>query len=241
MDRVPLLAEIISQTCIDENLQTHDFDQLCNRLKKTFPKTVVDYYAADFTLNGKKACWLILSPGTEEDPVKTKIERITNDPKFKKLLELYGYVVSKVELSGIEPALLLEPIETESESVMEYIQNKCQSRVYHTCQRVLKKDNGEEVYTAESILRNGLRCRTPEYRYYPKRIYAWAIPSWKATLKNIVAASKEMGFDGDLSIFEINLDGQNIQWYEDTAVDSDYGKAVFTQTNIPPSLITKIN
>ena len=169
---------------ITENLQTHSFMDLCNKLKEIFPEITKywtvgekEHFNFHFFGDGRRACYLVISGGTKEYPFTQRVQRVKSDPRFKDIVAFYGYRVSSEREYGNSYVFTLEPNLTRSAT--EYIQEVCKLQVFHTCPKEIIRTNRNKeshiVDTAESILKNGLRCRTgvekdQRYRDFPKRI-----------------------------------------------------------------------
>ena len=85
---------------------------------------------------------------------------LTENEKFKNLIEFFNYFVSEI----IDNRIFVEPVYSEDKS--KYVFIDCKGICYHitTQERV------------EKIMRTGLRIKRSYYRKFPSRIYLYATP-----------------------------------------------------------------
>lgn len=148
--------------------------------------------------------------------------------KLKSLIEFYGYFITNTYIRLTKFVIFVEPFNPQEMS--DYLYDKCHGVCYHICNKK----------STESILKNGLRCKQAEYRYFPKRIYLYC------TDKNIKKDDefKQLFYEltkhdcyKNYDILRINLNHFDFSIYKDPYMK--YKGAVFTYNNIPASLITK--
>lgn len=213
---------------VNENLKSHNAEKLQKKIKEYFPEYHFDFYS---TLEKKslknrydKKSFLI---GLDE---YTQLNKLKKDQKFISLLQFYNYYITKEFYDSI----VVSPL--YSENVTEQV--KKNKHLYH-----FTTGNNEE-----SILKNGLRSKNGEYRYFPKRVYLYSTNK-NITVKN-ASDDKDIEefvkkildeFDIDeygITIFEIDKDKlNNIEFYTDDYMDEK--ESVFIYSNIPAEAITK--
>ena len=213
---------------VNENLKSHDAKQLQKKIKEYFPSYKFDFYSTleKKSLKNKydKKSFLI---GLEDYAEMNKIKK---DEKFISLLQFYNYYITK----EFYDSFVVSPL--YSENVTEQV--KKNKHLYH-----FTTGNNKE-----SILKNGLRSKNGEYRYFPKRVYLYSTDK-NITPKNInddkdieEFVKKILNkFDIDeygVTIFEIDKEKlSNIDFYTDDYMDEK--ESVFIYSNIPAEAITK--
>lgn len=153
------------------------------------------------------------------------------DEKFLRILDFYGYYVTEWH----DGYIIIEP--KYSDNVTKQLLDN-HGICYHFT------DNK----SAESILKNGLRCREGlTYRDFPARIYLYIAktigsrgklyPEIADFVKKVVNRIKLRTYG--LAVLKIDLNNANVEVYKDTLMTDD--GACFTYNNIPPKYITKLN
>lgn len=156
---------------------------------------------------------------------------LQTDEKFLRVLDFYGYYVTEWH----DDYITIEP--KYSDNVTKQLLDN-HGICYHFT------DNK----SAESILKNGLRCREGlTYRDFPARIYLYIAktigsqgklyPEIAKFAKRIVNVVKLRVYG--LAVLKIDLNNANVDVYKDTLMPD--GGACFTYHNIPPEYITKLN
>jgi len=213
---------------VNENLKSHDANKLQRKIKEYFPDYKFDFYSVldKKSLKNKydKKSFLI-----DLDDYSS-MNKIKKDEKFISLLQFYNYYITK-EFYG---SLVVSPL--YSEKVNDQVKEN--KYLYH-----FTTGNNEE-----SILKNGLRSKSGDYRYFPKRVYLYSTNK-NITPKNI-NDDKEIekfikkilnDFDIDeygVTIFEIDKDKlNNINFYTDDYMEEK--ESVFIYSNIPAEAIIK--
>ena len=213
---------------VTENLKSHDAEQLQKKIKEYFPNYKFDFYS---TLSKKSLknkydnkSFMI---GLEDYGQMNKIKK---DSKFISLLQFYNYYITK----EFYDSFVVSPLYPENVTGQV---NK-EKHLYH-----FTTGNNEE-----SILKNGLRSKNGDYRYFPKRVYLYSTDK-SITPKNInddtnieIFVKKILNeFDIDeygVTIFEIDKEKlNNIDFYADDYMDEK--ESVFIYSNIPAEAITK--
>ena len=200
---------------IFETITSHNTIDLKASIKKYFNhdiKSVRNYSGS----HGKHSITLDTKSGkTAKD--------LMNDEDFKNMLNFHGYYISDNIIDNI---LFIEP------TYAQKVKLKRNEQLYHFT----------ETNNLESIMTNGLRCKSSRYRVFPKRIYLYKIN--ENILQNngeLTDAAREFAntvcneFE-DRCILKIDLSQTNIPLYEDTAIKEK--NAVYTYNNIPASCIT---
>jgi len=213
---------------VNENLKTHNANQLQKKIKEYFPDYKFDFYS---TLSKKSLknkydnkSFMI---GLEDYGQMNKIKK---DNKFISLLQFYNYYITK----EFYDSFVVSPLYPENVNGQV---NK-EKYLYH-----FTTGNNEE-----SILKNGLRSKNGDYRYFPKRVYLYSTDK-NITPKNInddknveIFIKKILNeFDIDeygVTIFEIDKEKlNNIDFYADDYMDEK--ESVFIYSNIPAEAIRK--
>lgn len=195
-----------------EALNSHDVEKLKSKLFQEFNDEYKiefeDYDNGSFTIKVNKSNYIYLS----------------NDKKFKKILEFYGYYLSNVDFKT--KSLFIEPTYSKIVDLNEF-HNIC----YHF------------TYTknVDSILKNGLRCKKAKYRNFPERIFLYKtneriFNNGKLTDKVKEFCDKILNSNDNISVLKIDFNHvHNIPIYKDTAMKEE--EAIFTYHNIPAELI----
>lgn len=195
-----------------EALNSHDVEKLKSKLFKEFN----DKYELEFEDYDSGSFSMKVN--------KSNCIYLSNDKILKKILEFYGYYLSHVDFKT--RSLFIEPAYSKTVDLNEY-HNIC----YHF------------TYTknVNSILKNGLRCKSAIYRNYPERIFLYKtneriFDNGKLTDKVQKFCDKILGRKDNISVLKIDFNHvHNIPIYKDTAMKED--EAVFTYHNIPAELI----
>ena len=213
---------------VTENLKSHDAEQLQKKIKEYFPDYKFDFYS---TLSKKSLknkydnkSFMI---GLEDYGQMNKIKK---DNKFISLLQFYNYYITK----EFYDSFVVSPLYPENVTGQV---NK-EKHLYH-----FTTGNNEE-----SILKNGLRSKNGDYRYFPKRVYLYSTdknitPKNINDDKNVEIFVKKILNDFDIdeygvTIFEIDKEKlNNIDFYTDDYMDEK--ESVFIYSNIPAEAITK--
>ena len=213
---------------VNENLKTHNANQLQKKIKEYFPDYKFDFYSTleKNSLKNKydKKSFLI------ELEDYTQMNKIKKDERFISLLQFYNYYITK----EFYDSLVVSPL--YSENVTDEV--KKAKHLYH-----FTTGNNEE-----SILKNGLRSKNGDYRYFPKRVYLYSTdknitPKNINDDKNIEIFVKKILNDFDIdeygvTIFEIDKEKlNNIDFYSDDYMNEK--ESVFIYSNIPAEAITK--
>ena len=204
-----------------DNLNTHDAEKLKSKI---YDITKVEFEDYSF---GKIKSFSIFCASKEE------AIKLTENEKFKNLIEFFNYFVSEIQ----DNRIFIEP--TYSEDKSKYVFIDCKGICYHitTNER------------AEKIMKTGLRMKRSYYREFPSRIYLYATP--KLSLlndKNIkdfvykIVNKLKAEREGGIAVIRVDLNkcyNDVMRFYKDTSMKED--EAVFTYNNIPPKCLTKRN
>lgn len=204
-----------SRDYILENLNTHDQNLLIKKLEKIKYFNKVEF--------------------EQKQVIKLVCNKKADEQELNNVLDFYGYYISLKQYDLETDRYFYFICPKYSKNYTDFIFDQCKGVCYHICQT---KD-------VESILKNGLRCRSAKYRYFPKRIYVIALPvkeisKLNTTLKSIV---EEIGIDNTskYSVLRIDLGsngnshGSGPDFYQDDAMENE--NTFFTYTNIPPQYI----
>lgn len=211
----------LEEDYILDNLNTHDAEKLKSKISDITKVEFEDYSS------GKIKSFSVLCASRKE------AISLTENEKFKNLIEFFNYFVSEIE----DNRIFIEPVYSEDRT--KYIFNNCKGICYHitTNER------------AEKIMRTGLRIKRSYYRKFPSRIYLYAIPKLSLVndmhikdfvykIINKLRAKRE----GGIAIIRVNLNkcyNDVMRFYKDTSMKED--EAVFTYSNIPPECLSKLN
>ena len=218
-----------AQEFFDYSLPTNVFKDICN--KKFFSYS----YENLLTHDVNKLCNKLKKEFPNIEIIvkeNQSLEIIQNtfkiNDKLKSLLNFYGYFITNTYIRLGKFVIFVEPFIPKE--MTDYLYNECYGVCYHICNKK----------STESILKNGLRCKQAEYRYFPKRIYLYC------TNKNIKKDDefKQLFYEltkhdcyKNYDVLKINLNHFNCLLYKDPYMK--YKGAVFTYNNIPASLISK--
>lgn len=204
-----------------ENLQSHDINLLCKKIWELFGK---DCPTLEFLpMNHKDSSFQIVS-----------YEELDVD-KLKNILEFFGYYITTSGEDDGEYYHIVSP--TYPTNANDLVYNKNHGKLYHF-------SSGE---FAKEIEKKGLRCKTSDYRYFPKRIYAYASDKDLEKTSDIYnkcakVIDSEKAKEYGIYIYRIDLNNKKIKhinFYEDDVMDFD--DAVFTYNNIPAECITLVD
>ena len=209
---------------VTENLKSHNAEQLQKKIKEYFPSYKFDFYS---TLEKKSLknkydnkSFLI---GLE---TYSDMNKIKKDEKFISLLQFYNYYITKEFYDSFVVCPLY------SENVTKEVNKR--KNLYHFTTGNFEK----------SILENGLRSKSGEYRYFPKRIYLYSTDKdiAKDNLPKEFIDKILNEFDKDeygVTILKIDKDKlNNVDFYTDDYMSEK--ESVFIYANIPADYITKI-
>ena len=211
----------LEEDYILDNLNTHDAEKLKSKI---YDITKVEF--EDYSFGSIKSFSVLCV--SKEDAIN-----LTENEKFKNLIEFFNYFVSEIK----DNRIFIEPIYSEDKS--KYVFIDCEGICYHiTTQK-----------RAEKIMRTGLRIKRSSYRDFPSRIYLYATPKLSLLKdKNIkdfahkIVNKLKAKREGGIAIIRVNLNkcyNDVMIFYKDTSMKED--EAVFTYNNIPPECLTKLN
>ena len=209
-----------------ENLKTHDINLLRKKIKEKFGN---DHPTLEFVDFNDKNCSVAIVSQTKLD-----------DDMLKNLLDFFGYYISSYktgELDGIQyHYYAICP--TYASDANDLVYKKNHGKLYHFSTGV----------NAKEIERTGLRCKSGEYRFFPKRIYAFSsceniesIPNFYDKMLSVVnpLEAKKYG----VYVYRIDMNksdvGKCINFYTDDMMEDK--DAVYTYSNIPPECITLVD
>jgi len=211
---------------INENLKSHDYHKLQHELLSVYGNEIKSFEDGTKKDANIKSFDILVNGDFK---MARKIAKIlSEEQQFKNMLNFYNYYISSVGNGRI----FVEPSYTKIKN--DYIYNKCNCILWHLT------DN-EHV---KSILRNGLKARTANYRNYPSRIYVFATDTNNNDIRNnpneVTEFIDELGIHDNLEEFtllkiDLSKTQHNIDFYEDTAMQSTH--VFYTYTNIPPQFI----
>lgn len=237
-----------------ETLNSHDFSKISKKLQEFLGSSLISIEKNndDETIDSFE---IILKYDDE-------LANIIKGKKFLSIIEFYGYYISGIYgenglgdisifkldkihnlkdyiLTVDKQAAIILTIEPKYSKNADVILNKSHNICYHFT------DNK----SAESILKNGLRCKSGSYREYPERIYLYCDlyvtdknMHLRTDIKNMVdiICDHNMIRKYGLAVLKIDLNHIGVSVYRDTMMIDD-NKSVFTYTNIPADSITKID
>lgn len=161
--------------------------------------------------------------------VRTKdAAKLVEDEQFVNIINFYGYYISDNTMKNV---IFIEPTYAHRVKISK------NTKVYHFTQL----DN------VDSILKNGLRCKTSAYRYFPKRIYLYTTnkPIFSDYEKHLyydvkyfidtVVRNSEEGY----AILKIDVNNYTLPIYHDDAMQDK--NATYTYHNIPAEYIKLIH
>lgn len=204
-----------------DNLNTHDAEKLKSKILDVANVEFEDYSS------GNLKSFSVLCASKEE------AISLTENEKFKNLIEFFNYFVSEV----IDNRIFVEPVYSEDKS--KYVFTDCKGICYHITTQE----------RAEKIMRTGLRIKRSYYRKFPARIYLYATPKLSLVndenikdfaykIVNKLKAERE----GGIAIIRVNLNkcfNDVMRFYKDTSMKEN--EAVFTYNSIPPECLTQLN
>ena len=208
-----------------ENLKTHDINILRKKIKEKFGEEhpTLEF----FDMNDKECSLAIIS--------QTKLD----EDMLKNLLEFFGYYISsyKTDILDGQQYHYYAIGSTYASDANDLVHNKNHGKLYHFSTGV----------NAKEIERTGLRCKSSNYRFFPKRIYAYSscekidnIPDIYEKINSVVNPidAKKYG----IYVYRIDLTksdiGKSINFYTDDMMEDN--DAVYTYSNIPPECITLV-
>lgn len=200
-----------------ESLTTHDVNLLKKKLKGEFK------IEAEFVNDKNESLKIVCT------------NNLSDDNKFKSMIEVFGFYISKIEKQGELFDIMICPRYAKDAN---NIVSKNHGKLYHFTA-------GEYV---EEIETKGLRCKSSRYRKYPKRIYLYAsdkhldkIPDIDKFIKKVVNPYNIKHYG--LTVYRIDMNKLNtktyVNFYTDDCMEEE--AAVYTYNNIPPECITKID
>lgn len=206
-----------------ENLNTHDYKLLQKKLIEKFgDDIIINSYIYDKDCTDKNSFIVI-----------TQNKSFFENKQFLQLLSFFNYTLREIkDIENNEYAGIIEPIFSDRINLTGIY------KIYH----ITKKN------FVESILKNGLRVRKPEYANVDKRIYLYIPKDNKLKLditlieflnklfNNVVIPSK-LGFI-EIDLYKMIKDHNEPWLYKDTAMKFD--EAVFTLDNIPAKYLKEI-
>jgi len=130
----------------------------------------------------------------------------------------------------------VEPVKTKN--ITDFVVNECCGKIYHLC----------EKKNLDRILRSGLRVKGDknDYRYTLKKVFFVCGSTRDDIISNmrIVIDSKlkeRTLFLDDFTILEIDVNGYNIDFYQDGYYDEDVKYIGYTYNYFPPKRIKEVN
>lgn len=205
----------LNKDYILENLNTHDSSILIKKLENIKYFNKVEF--------------------EQKQVIKLICNKKTDEQELKNILDFYGYYITLKNYDVETDRYFYFICPKYSKNCTDFIFDQCKGVCYHICQT---KD-------VESILKNGLRCRSTKYRYFPKRIYVIALPVKETNhLKDIFREVVNELCIEDISkytVLRINFgtNGNNRRlgpdFYQDDAMKQQ--NTFFTYTNIPKEYI----
>lgn len=221
---------LLNNEFILETLKSHDSKKLQDKLQKEYK----DIEFSDYSGDDKKSFYMILSNDYNVWDFYNDAKRLDADydniEKFNNILNFYNYYVSYKQKIDNKWSLFIEP--RYSDNITSKIFNSHVSLYHFT-----------DSKSAESILKNGLRCKKSKYREFPERIFLWATnKKLEDNLEELYKFILTVGnisklYNNELSILKIKNNGK-FDIYNDTAMTQD--EAVFTYENIPSEYIKEI-
>lgn len=210
-----------------ETLNSHDRSKLKNTLKKKF--NIKEFFNASGERTSKLSAFSFIF-----DPELYTLEKYDgkklSDEEFENLeieaiedlentIKFFGWYVSKVFNSFGESRWFVSP--TYAQNKTNYIKTTCKGYVYHLC----------GIDSVDSILSNGLRCKTPMYRYFPERIYVvGADPrNIKRVINDLVHGELDHLNDSNTYVLKIKIGNED--YYTDDIMESTH--TFYTYNNIP--------
>lgn len=208
-----------------ENLKTHDITILQKKVKEKFGK---DHPTLEFLNFNDKNCSVAIVSQTKLD-----------DEMLENLLNFFGYYLSSYKSDEVDGQQYhyYAISATYASDVNDLVHNKNHGKLYHF-------STGKN---AKEIERTGLRCKSGEYRFFPKRIYAYAsceklgkIPDLLNKIRSVVDPIDAQQYG--IYIYRIDLTksdiGKHINFYADDMMEDK--DAVYTYNNIPSECISLV-
>lgn len=223
---------------IKESLKQYNSDQVIKKLKEHFDFKVI---AGNSDLGQKKYYFEIQLDS------KLDFYRMLDNKKFKDILKFYNFYITQYNIQN--QIICIEPI--QSDNMNDIVYNKNKGIIYHFIFE--KQDKSKQILN--SIIEKGIRCKTAEYRHYPKKIYFYATSKRYDNLLNDVNSIflflKEIAKDNENNLKTIIENSQivkvdlnrvylkhTIDFYQDSAMKCQ--NAVFAFHNIPSACITPL-
>lgn len=215
---------------IEENLNSHDYVKLANKLYKEFSNDIIGF--EEYTGIGDKKSFYI----------QVKDLQIKSDETFLSILSFYNYYIREIDKHN--NYVIIAPI--YSTNVTNYVWDKCYGKGYVF---VLSND-------LSKILKTGIRCKSNVDKFnithnkISNRFYMFATKDSinklnKETFKkfiNKLLQYKKINNINKLSLLHIDLNkfsnGSSIIWYKDNLMIEP--EAVFTEQPIPAECLSKI-
>ena len=162
--------------------------------------------------------WLFSAVESEEDvwknPMLVDKPYVFND---------YGFPLIRIQV---------EPIKTKN--ITDFVNDNCKGKIYHLC----------DIKRIDDILKSGLRPKgeNNNYRYIQNKVYFFCGESKKDLMKNlsIIIKSKREKINDKSSIIEryglleIDVNGYNIDFYQDGYYMDDVRYIGYTYNYFPP-------
>lgn len=209
-----------------ENLKTHDINILRKKIKEKFGE---EHPTLEFFDMNDKECSLAVVSQTKLD-----------DDILKNLLEFFGYYISsyKTDILDGQQYHYYAIGSTYASDANDLVHNKNHGKLYHFSTGV----------NAKEIERTGLRCKSSNYRFFPKRIYAYSscekienIPDIFDKISTVVNPIEARKYG--IYVYRIDLTksdiGKSINFYTDDMMEDK--DAVYTYSNIPAECIALVD
>ena len=133
----------------------------------------------------------------------------------------------------------VEPIKTKN--ITEFVNNNCNGKIYHLC----------DIKRIDDILKSGLRPKGEDndYRYIQNKVYFFCGETIEELIKNlyIVLNSKREKINDKTSIIEryglleIDVNGYNIDFYQDGYYMDDVRYIGYTYNYFPPKRLKVVD
>lgn len=209
-----------------EALNSHDRAKLKKTLRSRFDITEFENEAgarstklSAFSFYWDPEEW-VTNHGEEDD--ENNCERAVK--ALEDTVKFFGWYITK--LVGWLNRWIVAP--TYAQNKTNYIKTTCKGYVYHLC-------NENNV---KSISEKGLRCKTPEYRYFPERIYViGAAPrNIKNTIEDLIHG--EIDHFDNPSTYILKIKTGKEDYYTDDIMENTH--TFYTYNNIPAKNIESI-
>lgn len=130
----------------------------------------------------------------------------------------------------------VEPVKTKN--ITDFVKNNCRGKIYHLCHK----------YDVGFIMKSGLRVKGEknDYRYINNRLFFVCGETKDDIIKNleIVGETIKIRKDKDLfdeySLLEIDVNGYNIDFYQDGMYEDDIKYIGYTYNYFPPKRLKEI-